>query len=437
MPETGGAAPKRKDLRSIIAGAYGNSIEWFDFALYGYFAPVIATLFFPTDDKITSYLATFGVFAIGFVVRPIGGALFGHIGDRIGRRHALLLSVVVMSLPTAALGMLPTYQSVGVLAPVLLVVVRLLQGLAIGGEFTSSISYLSEYAPPDRRGLFGSWSMTSCFLGILAGSALAALLTSILSGQALHDWGWRVPFLMSLVLGAIGFWLRKSMEESPAFRDAKEAGELVKNPVAHTLKTQKKNLLTVIGLLWVNAVCQYYFFVFFTTYIHHFSGLSLASTLGIGTISMVFVTLCLPAFGWLSDKVGRRPVLIAGSLGFLVLSVFLMKLMGSGDYALVLAAELAFCLFVAARSGPIPATLVEVFPTRVRLTALSLGYNVNFAIFGGTAPILATWLISVTGDKTSPAWYLMAVAAISIVISLFMPETRDRALTPDSAKTSA
>ncbi|MEM7223709.1 MAG: MFS transporter [Pseudomonadota bacterium] len=428
---------ERKQLKSIIAGAYGNGIEWFDFALYGYFAPIISSLFFPSDDKLASYLATFGVFAVGFVVRPIGGALFGHIGDRIGRRHALLFSVVIMSLPTAALGLLPTYHSVGVLAPILLVVVRLVQGLAVGGEFTSSISYLSEYAPPARRGLFGSWSMTSCFIGILAGSATAALVTVLLSEEQLHDWGWRVPFLLSLVLGGIGLWLRRSMEESPAFKDAKEAGHLVKNPVAHTLKTQKKNLVTVIGMLWVNAVCQYYLFVFFTTYIHHFSGLSLAKTLGIGTISMAFVTLCLPFFGWLSDKVGRRPVLIAGSLGFLLLSITLMELMGGGEYALVLGAQLGFCLFVAARSGPVPATLVEVFPTRVRLTALSLGYNLNFAIFGGTAPILATWLISVTGDKTSPAWYLMAVAAVSIGIAMMMPETRDRAITGDAAKSGA
>ena len=434
MAKAEGSAPRRKRLKSIVAGAYGNGVEWFDFALYGYFAPVISGLFFPSDDKLTSYLATFGVFAVGFVVRPIGGALFGHIGDRIGRRHALLVSVVIMALPTAALGLLPTYQSVGLLAPVLLVVVRLIQGLAVGGEFTSSISYLSEYAPPARRGLFGSWSMTSCFLGILAGSATAALITSVLSDQALHDWGWRVAFLMALVLGAIGFWLRRSMEESPAFKDAKASGTLVKNPIGHTLKTQKKNLLMVIGMLWVNAVCQYYLFVFFTTYIHHFSGLSLADTLGIATISMAFVTVCLPAFGWLSDKVGRRPVLIAGSLGFLLLSIALMDLMASGDYTLVLAAQLCFCLFVAARSGPVPATMVEVFPTRVRLTALSLGYNVNFAIFGGTAPILATWLITVTGDKTAPAWYLMAVAAISIGIAFFMPETRDRALTADPAK---
>ena len=437
MAGTGSATPKRKDLRSIIAGAYGNGIEWFDFALYGYFAPVISTLFFPSDDKLTSYLATFGVFAVGFVVRPIGGAIFGHIGDRIGRRHALLLSVVLMAVPTAMLGLLPTYQSVGILAPVLLVVVRLVQGLAVGGEFTSSISYLAEYAPPNRRGLFGSWSMTSCFMGILAGSAMAALVTSVLSDQDLHSWGWRIPFLMSLVLAAIGFWLRLSMEESPAFKDAKEAGHLVDNPVMHTLKTQKKNLMTVIGMLWVNAVCQYYLFVFFTTYIHHFSGLSLAETLGIGTISMAFVTICLPVFGWLSDKVGRRPVLIAGSLGFLVLSVTLMDLMGGGEYGLILGAQLAFCFFVAARSGPVPATLVEVFPTRVRLTALSLGYNVNFAIFGGTAPILATWLISVTGDKTSPAWYLMAVAAISIGIAVVMPETRHRSLTAHPANTGS
>jgi MHS family proline/betaine transporter-like MFS transporter len=437
MAETRDVASKQKDLRSIIAGAYGNAIEWFDFALYGYFASVISNLFFPSDDKIASYLATFGVFAIGFVVRPIGGALFGHIGDRFGRRRALLFSGVIMCVPTALLGLLPTYQSVGVWAPVLLIVVRLVQGLAVGGEFTSSIAYLAEYAPPKRRGLFGSWSMTSCFLGILFGSAMAALVTSVLSDEALHSWGWRVPFLMALVLGVIGFLLRKSMDESPAFLEAKQACELVTNPVTLTLKTQKKNLLKVIGLLWVNAVCQYYLFVFFTTYIHHFSGLSLASTLVIGTICMAFVTLCLPVFGWLSDNVGRRPVLIGGSLGFLVFSIPLMKLMGGGDYTMVLVGELAFCLFVAARSGPVPATLVEVFPTQVRLTALSIGYNVNFAIFGGTAPLLATWLISMTGEKTSPAWYLMAVAAISIGISLLMPETRDRELTSGTAKNSA
>ena len=437
MARDDGVAAGRARIRSIIAGAYGNGIEWFDFALYGYFAPVISTLFFPSDDKIASYLATFGVFAVGFVVRPIGGALFGHIGDRIGRRHALLFSVLLMAVPTAALGLLPTYHSVGIWAPILLVLVRLLQGLAVGGEFTGSISYLAEYAPPHRRGLFGSWSMTSCFVGILAGSASAALVTAVVSDEALHAWGWRIPFLLSLVLGGIGFWLRRSMEESPAFKDAKEAGHLVENPISHTLKTQKKNLMTVIGMLWVNAVCQYYLFVFFTTYIHHFSGLTLAETLGIGTISMAFVTICLPLFGWLSDKVGRRPVLIGGSAGFLVLSVTLMELMGGGEYMWVLIAELGFCLFVAARSGPVPATLVEVFPTRVRLTALSLGYNINFAIFGGTAPILATWLISVSGVKTSPAWYLMGVAAISIGIALMMPETRHRSLVADPAKTGS
>ena len=411
---------KRARRRSILAGAYGNAIEWYDFALYGYFAPVIAKLFFPEADAVASFLATFGVFAVGFVVRPLGGALFGVMADRLGRRRALLASVILMALPTCAMGLLPSYQTAGELAPLLLVLVRLLQGLAVGGEFTGSISYLVEFAPPKRRGLFGSWSMCSCFTGILLGSATAALMTSLLAPEALQAWGWRLPFLAGALLGLLGFLLRRGMAESPAFQEAAAEGTLTEHPIRQVFAQEKKHLFLVIGLLWVNAVCQYYLFTFFTTYIHHYGGLSLAQTLQINSLCMAVITLCLPLFGALSDRVGRRPVLIAGSLGFLLLTWPLLAMMTSGHYAEILIAQLVFALFVAARSGPIPATLVEAFPTRVRATALSLGYNINFAIFGGTAPMIATWLIDATGKTLAPAWYLMPVALVSIVVSLVM-----------------
>ena len=418
---------KRKlstDYLSFFAGAYGNAVEWYDFASYGFFATIIAQQFFPGDSHFLSILSAFAAFAVGFMVRPIGGAIMGHIGDKYGRRKTLILSVSLMTLSTFLFGLLPTHGMIGFMAPVLLVLLRLFQGLAVGGEFTCSISYLAEHSSDKRRGLSGSWSMVSCFIGILVGSLIATLITNTMSSAAVLSWGWRIPFLASIVIGGFGLYLRLKLKESPAFEEAKKEQVLVHNPIAETFRFHKMALLKVIGILWVNAVAQYYFFTFFITYIATYGTLKLAHADMINSICMVFATLLLPLFGWLSDLYGRRKILNLGSWGLILFTFPIMYALITYNYYPVLIAQLVYVVFIAARSGPISATLAEIFPTHIRNTALGVGYNLCFAIFGGTAPMVALLFAKYGGSLLAPGWYVIVVGFISFIPFYFLKDHR-------------
>ena len=405
--------------RTIVAGIVGNVLEWYDFAVYGFFAPIIATLFFPSADPVASLVAAFGAFAAGFMARPFGGLVFGYIGDRFGRRATLVWSVILMAVPTCIVGVLPGHASIGAAAAILMVLMRVLQGLSVGSEYTGSVVFLVEHAPDRRRGFFGSWTIFGAVAGILLGSAISAGIHGVLSEEALHAWGWRVPFILGLVIGIVGLLIRRGLPERPAAdRDLRPA-----NPIIEAFRTEWRAMLRVIGFNVVNAIGFYMIFVYIATFLVKRVKIPASEALDINTISMVVLLLLIPATGALSDRVGRRPLLLCGTAGLLLFAYPLLWLMHHPDFGLILLGQLGFAVLIGLYFGAGPAAMAEAFPARVRCSALSVGYNICLGIFGGTTPIVATYVIARTHDDLSIAWYLMLAAAISLIVALRLPET--------------
>jgi MFS transporter, MHS family, proline/betaine transporter len=417
----------RGSKRSIIAGCIGNVLEWYDFAIYGFFAPVIAHLFFPSEDKLASLISTFGVFAIGYLMRPVGAVIFGILGDKLGRKRALEISVVMMAIPTTLIGVLPTYPNIGVAAPLLLTLLRLLQGASVGGEFTGSISFVVEHAPKNRRGFYSSWTIFSLLGGILLGSAIASLITNILPKDAVDDWGWRIAFLLGIALGLFGLYLRIGLEEPPDFKKLKESGGLSETPIREAFRTYWREILTVAGATVVAAVNFYLIFVYMTTYLSTETHVLLSSALDINTISMFVMMILVPFMGHISDKVGRKPLLIIGCLIIIIFSYPLFIVLSKGHIIYDLGAQLVFALAFATLIGGFGAMMVELFPTRIRMSAMSIGYNFGFALFGGTAPLVATFLIKITNNKLAPGYYLILAGLISLIVFIRIRESyRDK-----------
>jgi MFS transporter, MHS family, proline/betaine transporter len=408
---------------AVIAGVIGNTLEWYDFAVYGYFVSTISKLFFPSSDPLASMLATYAVFGVGFVMRPVGSILFGVYGDRHGRRKALSIVIFLMAISTFAIGLIPTYDQVGVLAPVLLVVARLFQGLSAGGEWGGSTAYLVEYAPESRRGFIGSWQQFSVGGGFLLGSLSGTVLSFALSPEALTSWGWRLPFLLGIVVGAIGAYLRWRLADTPKYTEIEEHRGVAKAPLAEALRQYPRETLTAFGLTLHNTVAYYISLIYMTGYLISVGKLPQPTAQLIGTVCLaVFVTL-IPFTGMLSDRLGRRPLLMASCIGFAVLGYPFFVLGSSGRADLAFLAQFLMVALLSLYAGCCPAAYAELFPTRVRYTALSIGYNIAVAIFGGFAPFIATWLIKETGNPLAPAFYVVAAAVITLVIVTRIRET--------------
>lgn len=416
------------DIRMVLSGSIGNAMEWYDFAVYGYFAKILAPLFFPSEDKAAALISVFGIFAAGFVMRPIGALIFGYIGDKYGRKKALLLSVVLMAIATALLGFLPTYAQVGVLAPILLTLLRLIQGVSVGGEFTTSISFIVEVAPANRRGFYGAWTTFSVVAGILLGSAVGALVESMFTTQQITDWVWRIPFILGIVLGAYGLYMRRDLKEPESFLKAKEAGQLLKSPLLFALKNQYKDILLIIGLLWVFSVGFYMPFIYLPTFLSVEEHIPLAFALDINSIVMFILLGLIILMGYLSDRYGRKKILLFGMGGFLLFSYPIFYLLGNTTHIDIFMAILFLAIFTSALQGTIPTFLSENFSTKVRVSAMSFSYNIALAIFGGTTPLVATYLIKLTGNNLSPGYYLAFTALVSILCLLGLKETYKKKL---------
>jgi MHS family proline/betaine transporter-like MFS transporter len=413
--------PSRRKI--VFSAALGNCLEVYDFALYGYFAPIIAVLFFPpNNNQFTALLATFLVFAIGFFMRPLGGLLFGYFGDRVGRKKTLAASIFVMAIPTALMGCLPTYAQIGAFAWILLLACRLLQGLAMGGEFVGSIVYITEQAPSNRRGLYGSFATASNFVGFLLGSGLSAFLASILSAEQLSLWGWRLPFIAGLALGFIGLYLRLNMPESPSFAALKLKHTLLKNPVATAFKSNLKSMILVFGLNFLPAASYYLSFVYLATYFTLYLKLSSAMALTINTLSILFLIVLTPSLAALSDKVGRKPFFILSALGFIFCSYPLFLILQKGGFYTILSVQLTFAFFVACLFSVMPATLVELVETKIRYTAIAFPFNLSSALFGSTMPLVATFLVHETGQLASPSLYLILAGLVMLLVMCFLKD---------------
>lgn len=404
---------------TIIAGLFGNTLEWYDFILYANFASIFATLFFPAHNQFTSLLLTFGVFASGFLIRPLGAVVFGYIGDHFGRRIALLLSIAVITVPTGLVGFLPSYASVGIAAPILLTVLRLCQGLAVSGELTSASTFLIEHANTNRRGLMGCLVMSTAFLGILIGAVVASLITFLLTAEQVLAWGWRVPFWMGSALGVVGIFIRLRSKESPLFLKAEQHQ---RSPLRKVLLEHPKKMLLAFVLTIVMAVGNYIFIAFIITFLAKYIGLPLRDAELINLIGMAVIVVLFPVMGILSDKIGRKPVFMSGLFGMILFAAPIFWLLSQKQFAYALAGELLFCVVLVPISALIPTMLAEIFPTAVRNSGTGLSYNIALAIFGGTAPVVALTLIQVSGSNFAPAYYLIISALISLVALYFVKE---------------
>lgn len=416
--------PAASPARQIAAGTIGNVLEWYDFAVYGYLATFIAANFFPAEDPVAGLLATFAVFAVGFLMRPVGGILIGHIGDRYGRKPALLVSVCGMAVPTVLIGLLPSHASIGLAAPVLLVILRIVQGLSVGGEYVSSMVFLVESAPANRRGFYGACCAGGAVSGILLGSAAAAVLLDVFGHEVVEAWAWRLPFLAGILLAFAGYLLRRHLAE-PARADRAPA----RVPVVAAVQRHPREILTLIGLTAFNAVGFYVSFVFLTSWLQEVDGIRPSVALTLNTVNMVVLVGLLIAFGWLSDKIGRVPILAGATAAAVVLAVPLFLLMREGGLAGAFLGQLGFVVIVGA-FGVQPAAMVEAVGGAVRVTAVGLAFNIGMGIIGGLSPLVATWLITATGEEIAPAYFIMAAGAVSFLACRFLRETAGRPLPP-------
>jgi MHS family proline/betaine transporter-like MFS transporter len=413
--------------RAITAGVIGNVLEWYDFGVYGYLVPTISALFFPAGDPTISLLLTFAVFGVGFVMRPVGSIVFGIYGDRKGRRKALSAVIFVMAISTFAIGLLPTYAQVGIAAPILLVVVRLFQGLSTGGEFGGSSAYIVEYAPQHRRGYFGSFQLVGVASGFLLGSLTAALLNSALSADDRLSWGWRLPFLFGIAVGLVGAYMRWHISDTPIYTEIEEEGAVAKSPLADALVRHPRETLLAFGSTLYNTVAYYIALIYMINYIVTVGKLPQGYALWISTGSLAVMIALLPGLGALSDRIGRRPLMLGSCAAFVVLGVPFFWLASSGNLALTILGQLLMMVCYAPYAATCASFLTEITSTRVRYTSMSIGYNVAVAVFGGFAPFIATWLVRETGSPYAPAAYLIGSALITGFVVL---RTRETAFTP-------
>jgi len=419
-----GKGVSRSTLRRVVGASFiGNFVEWFDYAVYGYLAVTIAHAFFPEADKQTALLLTFGLFAVSFFVRPLGGFVWGHIGDKVGRKNALSLSILIMSAATFAIALIPGYAIIGIWAPILLLVVRVVQGFSAAGEYAGASAFLVEYAPPNRRGLYAAVVPASTAAGLLFGSLLALLLSVTLSPDEMNSWGWRLPFLLAAPMGLIGRYIRVKLEDTPAFLALEKEDEAIKAPVMSLFREHWRPLLLAVGAVVLNAVGFYVVLSYMPTYLSEVVGMSssasfLATTVALATyIGFIFLT------GLASDRFGRKKVLITASVLFVLLTVPAFMLLDSGSFAVILLVQILLGAMLTLNDGTLPSFLAELFPTKVRYSGFAVSFNLANALFGGTALFVSTLLIKVSGSNLAPGWYLMGAAVVSLIAVALAKET--------------
>lgn len=416
-------------LRKVLTASFiGNFVEWFDYASYGYFATVIAAAFFPEIAPTAALMATFAVFAISFVIRPIGGIVWGSIGDKIGRRTALSWSILIMSGATTLIALLPSYAQIGMLAPVLLLVVRMVQGFSASGEYAGATSFIAEYSPTARRGFYTSMVPASTAAGLLAGSLMSAALFGILTEEQMQSFGWRLPFLLAFPLGLIGLYIRLKLEDTPKFRELEETHHVEATPVRELFTDYRKQIAIAFGVTCLNAVGFYLILSYMPTYLITEMGMGQTESFIATSISLFAYIFLIFLMGQLSDRFGRKTALITASLLFMLLTVPLFSMLDGATFLTIVLIQIAFGALLTINDGTLPCFLSEIFPTKVRYSGFAFSFNTANALFGGTAPFVATWLISLTGSKLAPAWYLVAAAAVALVAMLLARETAGRPL---------
>jgi len=407
-----------------MAGYIGNVVEWYDFALYGYLAGILAPVFFPPENPTAGLIATYGIFAAGFVMRPLGAAVFGWFGDLHGRARTMQISVALMALPTLLLGLLPTYSQAGIVAPVLLVLVRLLQGLSVGGEFSSSATYLVETAPEGRRGLIGSWANIGSMSGSLLGVGIATLTTVLFSAQDLADWAWRLPFLGGALLGATAFAIRSKLHESERFTQHND-DRADTSPLFQAFTTNRRETFLALSFAAAYGTDFYLTFVYLPEWLASQGLMDRSLALAINTGMTLLVIAAMPVFAVVGDRLVPRRTWIALAMGGLAIAAWPLHywiLQSDGSMAAVLVAHCCLFLLLAVPLGSGPALFVEMFPGEDRLSGYSVAFNLGMGVFGGLTPVIASSLIAGTSVMTAPAIYMAFTALVGTVILAKIPD---------------
>jgi len=406
------AAPRKNQ---VLAAVIGNALEWYDFIVFGFLAVVISRLFFPAESEYSALLMATATFGVGFFMRPIGGVLLGIYADRKGRKAALQLIISLMTLSIAMIAFAPPFAAIGIAAPLLIVLARLMQGFATGGEFASATSFLIESAPANRRGLYGSWQMFGQGLAVFCGAGVTALVTSNLSPADLDSWGWRIPFIIGLIIGPVGLWMRRNLSETEAFLEARQAPK-EKQSLARMLRSHLRQVVTVMALTVCGTVAFYVILVYMPTFANRQLGMELKDAFTAQVVAVAVLTLLMPVFGALSDRVGRKPLMIVATLGLLLALYPLFSwIHAAPSVGRLLTMQLMLCSLLAMFFGPFSAAVAEQFPAGVRSTGLALAYNLAVMIFGGFAQFIVTWLIQNTGMAIAPVFYVLFAVTLGLI----------------------
>lgn len=415
--------------RAIAASAMGNAVEWFDYGVYAYVAVHIGHAFFPSDNPAASTLSSLAVFAVSFLIRPIGGLVWGPLGDRLGRRAILAITIIMMSLGTFAVGLLPGYATIGIWAPIGLIGLRMIQGFSTGGEYGGAATFMAEYAPDKRRGFCGSFLEFGTLGGFTLGALLALTIEAILGTDTMAQWGWRLPFFIAGPMGLVGMYLRSSLEDTPCFRELQAAGQ-----TEHKAGTQFRDLLAywrplvqLMGLVVTLNVTNYTLLSYMPTYLEAQIGMTSRATLTLIIIGQLAMMALVPVAGAFSDRVGRKPLWWGSIIGLFVMAIPMYSLMAHGFAQAVIGFGVLGLLYVAQLST-ISAMFPAMFPTHVRYAGFAIAYNLSTSLFGGTAPAVNQWLINLTGNQLVPAYYMMAACAVGAVALAFVPETAGASL---------
>lgn len=415
--------------KAITAAALGNAMEWFDFGVYGFVAYALGQIFFPGATPGVQVIAALATFSVPFLVRPLGGIFFGALGDKYGRQKILAITIIIMAISTFCIGLIPSYDSIGIWAPILLLLAKLAQGFSVGGEYSGAAIFVAEYSPDKKRGFMGSWLDFGSIAGFVLGAGVVVVLSSVLGEQRFMAWGWRLPFFLALPLGVIGLYLRHALEETPAFQKHSEnlqqhSAADAPQPVsfAEIACGHWRSLLSCVGLVIATNVTYYMLLTYMPSYLSH--NLHYPEDHGILIIIVVMLGMLFvqPVIGLLSDRFGRRPFVIGGSIGLLLLAVPCFMLITSGSLVLIFAGLLVLAVLLNAFTGVMASSLPAMFPTKIRYSALAIAFNISVLIAGLT-PTLSAWLVEVTQNLYMPAYYLMAIAVVGLITGILMKET--------------